>query len=92
VHHDYDITSLFKTAYSSAASLQKGERGFRSTGIYHLNRNAIPEYRHAASLTTDCDASVVDEAVDRSGQKNRHWPKLWFTTTSYSTRPILAKN
>ena len=63
--NDYDIASLFKTAYSSAASLDKGETGFRSTGIYPLNRNAIPEYRYAASLTTDCDASVMDEAVDR---------------------------
>ena len=60
---DYDIASLFKTAYSSAATLDKGETGFRSTGIYPLNRNAIPEYRYAASLTTDCDASVMDEAV-----------------------------
>ena len=62
--NDYDIASLFKTAYSSAASLDKGETGFRSTGIYPLNRNAIPEYQYAASLTTDCNVSVMDEAVN----------------------------
>ena len=64
--NDYEIASLFKTAYSSAASLDKGETGFQSTGgIYPLNRNAIPEYRYAASLTTDCNTSVMDEAGDR---------------------------
>ena len=30
--NDYEIASLFKTAYSSAASLDKGETGFQSTG------------------------------------------------------------
>jgi len=62
---DYDIASLFKNAYSSAASLDKGETGFQSTGIYPLDRNAIPEYRYVASLTTDCNTSVMDEVNDR---------------------------
>lgn len=59
---DYDIASLFNTAYVSAATIDKCATGFSCTGIFPLNRNKIPEYRYAPSLTTDnSDIAAADQ-------------------------------
>ena len=54
---NYDISTIFNTAYVSAATLDKCVTGFNCTGIYPFNRNRIPDYRYAPSATTDNSAT-----------------------------------
>ena len=60
---DYDIAAIFNTAYVSAATLDKGVKGFDCTGIYPFNRNRIPEYRYAPSATTDNSATYESASM-----------------------------
>jgi len=60
---DYDIATIFNTAYVSAATLDKCVTGFNCTGIYPFNRNRIPEYRYAPSATTDNSAAYESASI-----------------------------
>ena len=60
---DYDIAGIFNTAYVSAATLDKGVKGFECTGIYPFNRNRIPEYRYAPAATTDNSATYESASI-----------------------------
>jgi hypothetical protein len=64
---DYDVAAIFNSAYVAAATLDKCVNGFDCTGIYPFNRNKIPDFRYAPSLTTD--NSIVDESV---GQRSHN--------------------
>ena len=50
---DYDVAAIFNAAYVRAATLDKCVSGFSCTGIYPFDREKIPDFRYAPSLTTD---------------------------------------
>lgn len=49
----YDVPSLSEIPLQRACSERNIKSGFRATGIYPLNRNAIPKTMYAPSLVTE---------------------------------------
>jgi len=45
--------AVFTPVWKEATTVEVCQNGFRSTGLFPCNRNAIPEYLYAPSLTTD---------------------------------------
>ena len=48
-----EFFAVFTPVWKEATTVEVCQNGFRSTGLFPCNRNAIPEYLYAPSLTTD---------------------------------------
>lgn len=55
----YVFCELFNSAYSKSATHQNASSGFLATGIWPLNRNAIPAEAYAPSETTNRSLQLV---------------------------------
>lgn len=57
----YEVTSLFQKPFSNAASVGKGEAGFKVTGIYPIDPSVFKEeYFLAADALNDLDDNGID--------------------------------
>ena len=48
-----EFFKLFSAVWSKSATVKIAQNGFRSTGLFPVNRGAIPDSAFAPSLTTD---------------------------------------
>lgn len=60
----YDVASLVKKAFSSVASISKGEAGFRATGIFPINPNVFSDEDFLAAEVLQSEPIVVQDTVD----------------------------
>lgn len=59
----YDVASLVKKAYSSVASVSKGEAGFKATGIFPLNPDVFSEEDFLAAEVLQSEPVVIEDAA-----------------------------
>ena len=62
-----EFFSLFLTAWPKAATVETAQNGFRSTGLFPVNRNAIPNTAFAPSQNTDRPAGLNEQSLDVTG-------------------------
>jgi len=56
---DYDIAGIFSSAYTRAATMDKGVNGFACTGLYPFNPDVFGDSDFAPSLTTEIVPTAV---------------------------------
>ncbi|GBP46359.1 hypothetical protein EVAR_36337_1 [Eumeta japonica] len=66
----YDVASLVKKAFSSVASISKGEAGFRATGIFPINPNVFSDEDFLAAEVLQSEPIVVQDTVDSILESN----------------------
>jgi len=62
----HQVAKLYGKAYTRAAVMQTAINGFRSTGIYPLNRYIFPEHLFVPSETTDRHAAKTQPTAECS--------------------------
>ncbi|KAF6204838.1 hypothetical protein GE061_019001 [Apolygus lucorum] len=67
-----EVAGIFKEAWIRAATMSTAINGFRETGIYPFNRNAIPDHFYAPAETTDHPLPPRDEQAFGGEESVQH--------------------
>lgn len=60
----YDVASLVRKAFSNVTSINKGEAGFRATGLYPLNPNVFSDEDFIAAEALQSEPIVVQDTAN----------------------------
>ena len=80
----YDIPGILKTAYPQALTMMNVQSGFRSTGIWPLNRDIFSEIDFAPSSVTDRENPTrsIEELGQTEGENKNEEASVRDETTS----------
>ena len=77
---DYETAEIFGRAYGRAATAEKSENGFRSTGIWPFNPDVFGDEDFAPSTVTEVVPVMTPEVPGCSGKMI---PNAYLTRPSY---------
>ena len=89
---NWEICELFCKAYQKAATVQKGVKGFASTGIYPFNPHIFTDSDFAPALVTEINDPVVSTIQNDQSASNIHNITLYYPTADKNQDQFVSNN